>query len=81
VIKARTVDYLIIGYGNTLRGDDGAGPRVAEAVAGWGLPNVRPKRWPARRSSSSWMHRSARPLAGRQRPSRLSLSLPMMSDL
>jgi len=41
VIKTRTVDYLIIGYGNTLRGDDGAGPRVAEAVAGWGMPNVR----------------------------------------
>jgi len=41
VIKTRTVDYLIIGYGNTLRGDDGAGPRVAEVVAGWSLPNVR----------------------------------------
>ena len=24
---------LVIGYGNTLRGDDGAGPRVAEAVS------------------------------------------------
>ena len=24
---------LIIGYGNTLRGDDGAGPRVAEMIA------------------------------------------------
>jgi len=33
--------FLIIGYGNTLRGDDGVGPRVAEAIAGWGLPNVR----------------------------------------
>jgi Ni,Fe-hydrogenase maturation factor len=25
-------DLLVIGYGNTLRGDDGVGPRVAEAV-------------------------------------------------
>ncbi|MGB7620863.1 MAG: hydrogenase maturation protease, partial [Terriglobia bacterium] len=24
---------LVIGYGNTLRGDDGAGPRVAEMIA------------------------------------------------
>lgn len=26
---------LVIGYGNTLRGDDAVGPRVAAAVAGW----------------------------------------------
>ncbi len=32
---------LIIGYGNTLRRDDGVGPRVAEAVAALGLPGVR----------------------------------------
>ena len=32
---------LIIGYGNLLRGDDGAGPRVAEAVAATNLPGVR----------------------------------------
>jgi hydrogenase maturation protease len=32
---------LIIGYGNTLRQDDGAGYRVAEAVASWELPGVR----------------------------------------
>jgi hydrogenase maturation protease len=32
---------LIIGYGNTLRGDDGVGPRVAEAVGGLNLPGVR----------------------------------------
>jgi hydrogenase maturation protease len=32
---------IVIGYGNTLRGDDGAGPRVAEIVAGWKLPQVR----------------------------------------
>jgi hydrogenase maturation protease len=30
----------VIGYGNVLRGDDGLGPRVAEAVAGWALPGV-----------------------------------------
>ena len=32
---------LVIGYGNTLRGDDGVGPRVAEAVAQLRLPGVR----------------------------------------
>lgn len=32
---------LIIGYGNTLRGDDGVGPRFAHAVAGWNLTHVR----------------------------------------
>lgn len=32
---------LIIGYGNTLRGDDGVGPRVAEAIEKLQLPNVR----------------------------------------
>ena len=32
---------LIIGYGNTLRGDDGVGPRVAEAVEKLRLSNVR----------------------------------------
>lgn len=31
---------LVIGYGNTLRGDDGVGYRVAEAIEGWNLPNV-----------------------------------------
>jgi len=34
-------NVLIIGYGNTLRGDDGVGPRVAEAVGGLNLPGVR----------------------------------------
>jgi hydrogenase maturation protease len=33
--------YLVIGYGNELRRDDGAGPHVARAVASWGLPGVR----------------------------------------
>jgi len=32
---------VVIGYGNPLRGDDGAGQRVAVAVATWGLPHVR----------------------------------------
>jgi hydrogenase maturation protease len=33
--------FLVIGYGNTLRGDDGIGPRVAEAVCHLRLPGVR----------------------------------------
>ena len=32
---------VVIGYGNTLRRDDGVGPKVAEAVAALGLPGVR----------------------------------------
>lgn len=32
---------LVIGYGNTLRRDDGVGPRVAEAVGKMNLPGVR----------------------------------------
>jgi len=32
---------LVVGYGNTLRRDDGVGPKVAEAVAALGLPGVR----------------------------------------
>ena len=31
---------VVIGYGNTLRGDDAAGPRAASIVAGWGLSGV-----------------------------------------
>ncbi|HEY9173382.1 MAG TPA: hydrogenase maturation protease, partial [Verrucomicrobiae bacterium] len=34
-------DLLVIGYGNTLRRDDGIGPKVAEAVAELNLPGVR----------------------------------------
>jgi len=34
-------DLLVIGYGNTLRADDGVGPRVAEAVEAMGWPGVR----------------------------------------
>jgi len=34
-------DFLVIGYGNMLRHDDGVGPRVAEAVEALQLPGVR----------------------------------------
>jgi hydrogenase maturation protease len=37
----RRDDFLIIGYGNTLRGDDGAGPHLAGAVAAGNYPGVR----------------------------------------
>ena len=33
--------FLVLGYGNVLRSDDGLGPRVAEAIAALQLPNVR----------------------------------------
>ena len=36
-----TTRILVIGYGNTLRADDGVGPRVAEAVEALHLPGVR----------------------------------------
>jgi hydrogenase maturation protease len=36
-----TCRVLVIGYGNTLRSDDGVGPRVAEAVEALQLPGVR----------------------------------------
>src|SRR5262245_33122909 len=32
---------VVIGYGSELRGDDGIGPRVAEAVGARGWPGVR----------------------------------------
>ena len=32
--------FLIIGYGNPLRGDDGVGPQVASQVSDWQLPSV-----------------------------------------
>jgi len=32
---------LVIGFGNTLRGDDGVGPHVAGVAASWGLPELR----------------------------------------
>jgi hydrogenase maturation protease len=34
-------DFLVIGYGNTLRRDDGVGPRVAQAVEALQLPGLR----------------------------------------
>jgi hydrogenase maturation protease len=37
----KTMTVLVIGYGNTLRGDDGIGYQVAETVAEWQLPQVR----------------------------------------
>ncbi|MGC9940849.1 MAG: hydrogenase maturation protease [Verrucomicrobiota bacterium] len=33
-------EFLVIGYGNTLRRDDGVGVKVAEAVAALNLPGV-----------------------------------------
>lgn len=36
----RESPILVIGYGNTLRGDDALGPRAAEAVARWNRPGV-----------------------------------------
>ncbi len=35
------MQILVIGYGNTLRGDDGVGPRVAEQLAAWDWPELR----------------------------------------
>jgi hydrogenase maturation protease len=32
---------LVLGYGNTLRSDDGVGPKVAEAIEALALPGVR----------------------------------------
>lgn len=33
--------FLIVGYGNPLRGDDGVGPQVARTVADWQIPWVK----------------------------------------
>jgi hydrogenase maturation protease len=33
-------NILIIGYGNTLRGDDGVGQRVANSATSWGMPGL-----------------------------------------
>ncbi|MEI6781635.1 MAG: hydrogenase maturation protease [Verrucomicrobiota bacterium] len=40
------VGLLVIGYGNTLRCDDGVGPKVAETVAALGLPGVQALAYP-----------------------------------
>jgi len=39
-------DLLVVGYGNTLRSDDGVGPRVADAVAALAMPGVRALAFP-----------------------------------
>ena len=39
--KPDIMTCLVIGYGNTLRNDDGAGQIVAEKVANWKLNNLR----------------------------------------
>jgi hydrogenase maturation protease len=38
--KQAPAGLLVIGYGNTLRRDDGVGPRVADAIAALALPGV-----------------------------------------
>lgn len=38
------IQTLVIGYGNTLRRDDGVGYRAAEAVMDWQIPGV--EAWP-----------------------------------
>ena len=47
-ITLQTLDksFIVIGYGNDLRSDDGIGPRVANEVEAWGLPNVKLRRLP-----------------------------------
>ncbi|WP_019509063.1 hydrogenase maturation protease [Pleurocapsa sp. PCC 7319] len=35
------MNFLVIGYGNTLRSDDGAGQILARKIAQWDLPGVR----------------------------------------
>jgi hydrogenase maturation protease len=39
--ELKIMNYLVIGYGNTLRNDDGAGQIVADRIATRNLPNVR----------------------------------------
>jgi hydrogenase maturation protease len=39
--SAHRAKTLVIGFGNSVRGDDGVGVMAAEAVASWGLENVR----------------------------------------
>ena len=41
MITGTNPQVLVIGYGNTLRRDDGVGPRVAEAIEKLQLPGVR----------------------------------------
>jgi hydrogenase maturation protease len=39
--STREGKVLVVGYGNTLRRDDGLGPAIVAAVAAWNLPGVR----------------------------------------
>jgi hydrogenase maturation protease len=41
VARRKQTGFLLIGYGNTLRSDDGVGPCVAQQVEGLNLPGVR----------------------------------------
>ena len=41
VSDSQSPSFLVIGYGNTLRRDDGVGPKVAEAVRALNLAGVR----------------------------------------
>ncbi|NJM70701.1 MAG: hydrogenase maturation protease [Scytonema sp. RU_4_4] len=40
VLANLSPSFVIIGYGNDLRGDDAAGLRVSDAIASWKLANV-----------------------------------------
>ena len=48
-----TNQFLVIGYGNTLRSDDGVGQKVAEIVDSWNLEGMR----------SLWVHQLTPELA------------------
>ncbi|MEA5533027.1 hydrogenase maturation protease [Crocosphaera sp. XPORK-15E] len=40
ISKSASSQILIIGYGNTLRGDDGVGYKIAEIIDQWNLNNI-----------------------------------------
>lgn len=39
-MSGRGIDLLVVGYGNTLRRDDGVGPHIADTVASWNIPGL-----------------------------------------
>ncbi|XWK87227.1 MAG: hydrogenase maturation protease [Phormidium sp.] len=41
ILETLNKSFIVIGYGNDLRSDDGIGPRVAQEVEAWGVPNVK----------------------------------------
>lgn len=41
ILQTQNKSFLVIGYGNDLRSDDGIGPRVAAEVEAWSMPNVK----------------------------------------